>query len=117
MIFYELIADDRAGQGDAGRLRGAGFAVIYGVALLGEDFSVATATGLVLIIGGSWLAAEGRVYRTRRQLAARGVDVAAAREPDRGGHAALGQRGRGRRRSPPGSSPRSRRRWGCRGSG
>jgi drug/metabolite transporter (DMT)-like permease len=39
--------------------------VIYGVTLLGEDFTVATLAGLVLIVGGSWLAAEGRLPRRR----------------------------------------------------
>src|SRR4051794_14360515 len=34
------------------------FAVVYGVTLLDEDFSVTTALGIVLIVGGSWLAAK-----------------------------------------------------------
>jgi drug/metabolite transporter (DMT)-like permease len=34
------------------------FAVVYGVTLLDESFSVATAFGIVLITGGSWLAAR-----------------------------------------------------------
>ena len=34
------------------------FAVVYGVTLLDESFGVATALGIVLIIGGSWLAAR-----------------------------------------------------------
>jgi len=34
------------------------FAVIYGVTLLDEKFGVTTAIGIVLIIGGSWLAAS-----------------------------------------------------------
>ena len=37
-----------------------GFAVLYGVALLGESFTLGTALGLVLIVGGSWLAANSR---------------------------------------------------------
>src|SRR4029079_14432015 len=32
------------------------FALIYGVTLLDENFGVATALGIVLIVGGSWLA-------------------------------------------------------------
>jgi drug/metabolite transporter (DMT)-like permease len=36
------------------------FAVIYGVTLLGESFGPGTAAGIVLIIGGSWLAANAR---------------------------------------------------------
>ena len=36
------------------------FSVVYGVTLLDEAFTAATAAGLLLIVGGSWLAAEGR---------------------------------------------------------
>jgi len=63
-----------------------GFAVIYGVILLDEAFTAATAAGLLLIVSGSWLAAEGRMpWRPRasaadRELAAGGVDVAPAGE-------------------------------------
>ena len=34
------------------------FAVVYGVTLLDEDFGFTTALGIVLIVGGSWLAAK-----------------------------------------------------------
>jgi len=34
------------------------FALVYGVTLRGEDFGVTTALGIVLIVGGSWLAAR-----------------------------------------------------------
>ena len=34
------------------------FAVVYGVTLLDEQFGVTTALGIVLIVGGSWLAAR-----------------------------------------------------------
>jgi drug/metabolite transporter (DMT)-like permease len=34
------------------------FAVVYGVTLLDEKFGVTTALGIVLIVGGSWLAAR-----------------------------------------------------------
>ena len=63
-----------------------GFSVVYGVTLLDERFTVATAAGLVLIVGGSWLAAEGRVPWRRTvtgcELAAGGVDVPAAGQAD-----------------------------------
>jgi drug/metabolite transporter (DMT)-like permease len=36
-----------------------GFAVLYGVTLLNESFGLGTALGLLLIVGGSWLAAAG----------------------------------------------------------
>jgi drug/metabolite transporter (DMT)-like permease len=51
------------------------FSVIYGVVLLDESFGFTTLAGLVLIVGGSWLAANGG---TRRELAAGSVDVTAA---------------------------------------
>ena len=53
------------------------FSIFYGVVLLDESFTAATAAGLVLILGGSWLAAGG-------QLPARRRDVAAAGEPHGG---------------------------------
>jgi drug/metabolite transporter (DMT)-like permease len=63
-----------------------GFSVVYGVTLLDERFTVATAAGLVMIVGGSWLAAEGRVPWRRTvtgcELAAGGVDVPAAGQAD-----------------------------------
>jgi drug/metabolite transporter (DMT)-like permease len=71
------------------------FAVIYGVTLLDESFGVGTAAGIVLILGGSWLAANsGRSSSVLRsgQLAAGGVDVAAAGQPDRRRDAVLDQR-------------------------
>lgn len=37
------------------------FAVAYGAALLGEAITAATIGGMVLILAGSWLAAEGRL--------------------------------------------------------
>jgi drug/metabolite transporter (DMT)-like permease len=37
------------------------FALVYGVALLDEPLTLGAVAGLVLIVGGSWLAAEGRL--------------------------------------------------------
>jgi drug/metabolite transporter (DMT)-like permease len=74
-----------------------GFSVVYGVTLLDERFTVATAAGLVFIVGGSWLAAEGRVPWRRTvtgcELAAGGVDVPAAGQADGRPEAALLERG------------------------
>jgi drug/metabolite transporter (DMT)-like permease len=90
VIFYSLIASEGPARASLVAYVAPGFSVLYGVALLDESFTVATAAGLVLIVGGSWLAAEGRVPRRRRereplgaargQLAAGGVDVAPAGE-------------------------------------
>jgi drug/metabolite transporter (DMT)-like permease len=74
-----------------------GFSVVYGVTLLDERFTVATSAGLVLIVGGSWLAAEGRVPWRRTvtgcELAAGGVDVPAAGQADGRPEPALVERG------------------------
>lgn len=58
-IFYWLI--DRVGPGRTFVVTylAPAFAVIYGATLLSEEITVATVGGLVLVIGGSWLAAGG----------------------------------------------------------
>jgi hypothetical protein len=85
VIFYELIGTVGPAKASLVAYVAPGFAVVYGVTLLDERFTLATAAGLVLIIAGSWLAASA----PRRQLAAGGVDVAPAGEPDGGAEAAL----------------------------
>jgi drug/metabolite transporter (DMT)-like permease len=95
VIFYELIGTMGAAKSSLVAYVAPGFAVIYGVALLGESFTILTAAGLVLIVGGSWLAAEGRLplrSPARGELAAGGVDVAPAGEADGGGDAVARQR-------------------------
>jgi drug/metabolite transporter (DMT)-like permease len=62
-IFYTLIATVGPAKASLVAYVAPGFAVVYGVTLLGESFTPATAAGLLLIVGGSWLAAEGRVPR------------------------------------------------------
>jgi len=46
------------------------FAVLYGIVLLGEPASAGTFAGLLLIVGGSWLAAGGRPRREGKSPAA-----------------------------------------------
>jgi drug/metabolite transporter (DMT)-like permease len=46
-----------------------GFAVLYGAGLLDEAVTLATVGGLALILGGSWLAAEGRLPWAPREPA------------------------------------------------
>jgi drug/metabolite transporter (DMT)-like permease len=89
VIFYWLIDKVGAAKSLLVAYVAPGFAVVYGVTLLGESFTAATAAGLVLIVGGSWLAAEGRLPRRRGalpvggELAAGGVDVAPAGQANR----------------------------------
>ena len=60
VIFYSLVASDGPARASLVGYIAPGFSVVYGVTLLDESFTLATAAGLVAITGGSWLAAEGR---------------------------------------------------------
>lgn len=60
VIYYTLNAEVGPTRTSLVAYIAPGFAVLYGVALLGEDFSIGTALGLILIVGGSWLAANSR---------------------------------------------------------
>ena len=83
VIFYTLVSTDGPAKASLVGYIAPGFSIVYGVTLLDESFTVATFAGLVLILGGSWLAAEGG------KLTAGGVDVATAGEADGGAEAAL----------------------------
>ncbi len=61
VLFYDLVRQIGPAKTSLVAYVAPAFAVLYGVALLDESFTVATAAGLVLIVGGSWLAAEGRL--------------------------------------------------------
>jgi drug/metabolite transporter (DMT)-like permease len=53
------------------------FAVVYGVTLLDESFGATTALGIVLIVGGSWLAARAPARVPVEAAQARQAEVAA----------------------------------------
>jgi len=79
LIFYTLIADVGPARAALVAYLAPAFAVTYGVVLLDERVSVATIAGLVLIVGGSWLAARrpaGEVAAPAAQapLSGRGPD-------------------------------------------
>ena len=82
VIFHSLVASDGPARASLVGYIAPVFSIFYGVVLLDERFSVATAAGLVLILGGSWLAAGGELPARRR-------DVAAAGEPHGGPDAPL----------------------------
>jgi drug/metabolite transporter (DMT)-like permease len=82
VIFHSLVATDGPARASLVGYIAPVFSIFYGVVLLDESFGVATAAGLVLILGGSWLAAGGELPARRR-------DVAAAGEPHGGPDAAL----------------------------
>jgi drug/metabolite transporter (DMT)-like permease len=77
VFFYALVASEGPARASLVAYVAPCFSVVYGVVLLDERFTVATAAGLLLILGGSWMAAEGRLPWRRR------VEVPAlpAREP------------------------------------
>jgi drug/metabolite transporter (DMT)-like permease len=90
VLFYSLVATDGPRTTSLVAYVAPGFSVVYGVVLLDESFGLTTLAGLVLIVGGSWLAVNGG---TRGQLAARGVDVAPAGEANGRADPALLERG------------------------
>lgn len=72
LIFYMLNAEIGPGRASVVAYIAPVFSVLYGVSLLGESFTVGTAVGLLLILAGSWLAAEGRApWRRRAPVLAR----------------------------------------------
>ncbi len=77
VFFHSLVASEGPATASLVGYVAPGFSVFYGVTLLDESFTAATATGLVLILGGSWLAAGGELPARRR-------DVATAGEPHGG---------------------------------
>ena len=80
LIFYTLNAEVGPSRASVVAYIAPVFSVFYGVTLLDEHFTVSTAAGLVLILGGSWLAAEGRApWRRRAPAVAPEAAAAAAR--------------------------------------
>jgi drug/metabolite transporter (DMT)-like permease len=61
VIFYSLVSSDGPARASLVGYIAPGFSIAYGITLLDESFTAVTAAGLVLILGGSWLAAEGRL--------------------------------------------------------
>ncbi len=59
-IYFTLIAEIGPGRASLVAYIAPGFAVFYGVTLLGEPLTLGAILGLVLILAGSWVAAEGR---------------------------------------------------------
>jgi drug/metabolite transporter (DMT)-like permease len=60
-IYYTLIVDIGPGRASLVAYIAPGFAVLYGVWLLSEPLTAGALLGLVLILLGSWIAAEGRL--------------------------------------------------------
>jgi drug/metabolite transporter (DMT)-like permease len=77
VLFHSLVATDGPARASLVGYIAPVFSIFYGVVLLDESFTAATLAGLLLILGGSWLAAGGELPARRR-------DVAAAGEPHGG---------------------------------
>jgi drug/metabolite transporter (DMT)-like permease len=75
VIFYTLIAELGPARAALVAYIAPGFAVFYGVAFQGETLTVTTVLGLLLIVGGSWIAG-------RRPKPGRMFDLAAGPLPD-----------------------------------
>jgi drug/metabolite transporter (DMT)-like permease len=67
-IFYTLIATVGAAKASLVAYLAPGFSLFYGALLLSETITIGSAGGLVLILAGSWLAAEGRAPWQRKPL-------------------------------------------------
>jgi drug/metabolite transporter (DMT)-like permease len=89
VFFYSLVASEGPAKASLVAYVAPAFSVVYGVTLLDERFTAATAAGLLLIVGGSWVAAEGRLPWRRRVEAAAKEEVPA--EADAAGVAAAGE--------------------------
>jgi drug/metabolite transporter (DMT)-like permease len=60
VLYYTLIADVGPARASMVGYVAPAFSIVYGVALLGEELTVAAVGGLALILAGSWLGAQGR---------------------------------------------------------
>jgi drug/metabolite transporter (DMT)-like permease len=63
VLYYTLIADVGPARASMVGYVAPAFSIVYGVVLLGESVTVAAIGGLVLILAGSWLGAQGRLPR------------------------------------------------------
>ncbi len=79
LIFYTLISDVGPSRAAVVAYIAPAWAVGYGVVLLDEPLTAGAILGLVLILGGSWLAAEGRMPWQRRVVPVTPLDPVAER--------------------------------------
>jgi drug/metabolite transporter (DMT)-like permease len=80
-IYYTLIAEIGPGRASLVAYIAPGFAVVYGVTLLSESLTAGAILGLVLILVGSWIAAEGRLPGQARATTVAPLEPPPAREP------------------------------------
>ncbi len=80
-IYYTLIVEIGPGRASLVAYIAPGFAVIYGVTLLDESVTAGAILGLVLILAGSWIAAEGRLPGQARATPVAPLEPPPALEP------------------------------------
>lgn len=80
-IFYTLVRDNGPGRASLVAYIAPGFSVVYGAALLGEPITAGAILGLILILAGSYVAAEGRLPGRARATAVAPLEPPPAREP------------------------------------
>ncbi len=80
-IYFTLIAEIGPGRASLVAYVAPGFAVFYGVTLLSEPLTPGAILGLVLILSGSWIAAEGRWPGQSKATPAAPLEPPPAREP------------------------------------
>jgi len=61
VLYYTLIAEIGPARASMVGYIAPGFSIVYGVVLLGESLTVVAVGGLLLILAGSWLGAQGRL--------------------------------------------------------
>jgi drug/metabolite transporter (DMT)-like permease len=79
LLYYALIAEYGPARAAIIAYIAPAFAVIYGVVLLDESLTAGTVAGLLLILAGSWLAAQGRVPGLSRTGLSRSSEPAPVR--------------------------------------
>ncbi len=80
-IYYTLISEIGPGRASLVAYIAPGFAVVYGVALLDEPLTIGALLGLLLILAGSWVAAEGRLPGQARVTQVAPLEPPPVREP------------------------------------
>ena len=79
-IFYTLVQGVGPGRASLVAYIAPGFSVIYGATLLDEAITAGAIFGLVLILAGSWIAAEGRLPGRARATPVAPLEPPPARE-------------------------------------
>ncbi len=83
LLFYTLINELGAVRSSIVAYLAPGFSIVYGAVLLDESISVSTVIGLVLILAGSWLGANGKLPGGRARVSRSEPSRSTSPEPAR----------------------------------